>query len=194
MALTQKAKSAWELDVGPIDDSDWGEILEGTKTASPKMLDRLTQLYIIHRSYLMPQSLVFNQHVVHYTTLHYLSSWHILSPVMDLSNYANILASGCPLPKMGSPVALDPKLCLLGLLPDADIDKYLATFMYETLFLARKTVDQTWMQALPPTIQRWKRDINDTLLFQKLIYTHRGCPLKYYKVWDRCLGGGETCT
>lgn len=44
MALTQKAKSVWEQDVGVISDSDWEEILEGVKTASPKMSDRLTEL------------------------------------------------------------------------------------------------------------------------------------------------------
>lgn len=41
---------------------------------------------------------------------------------------------------MGSPVVLDPKLCILGLLPDADIDKFQATFIYETLFVARKAI------------------------------------------------------
>lgn len=35
---------------------------------------------------------------------------------------------------MGSPVVHDPKICLLGLLPDAEVDKYQATFLYETLF------------------------------------------------------------
>lgn len=40
-ALAYKAKTAQELDIGAIEDKDWGEILKGTKTAFPKMLDRL---------------------------------------------------------------------------------------------------------------------------------------------------------
>lgn len=58
---------------------------------------------------------------------------------------------------MGSPAVLDPKLCLMGLLPDPDIDTVLAIFLYETLFSARKIVAWNWMQAIPPTIQRWKK-------------------------------------
>lgn len=71
------------------------------------------------------------------------------------------------LDKMGSPVVPTPKLCLakLGLLPDLEIDKFLATFTYEMLFLARKTVARNWMQALPLTIQRWKMEINNNLPF-----------------------------
>lgn len=51
---------------------------------------------------------------------------------------------------MGSPVGLDPKLCLLGLLSDADVDKYQGIFICETLLIARKVVAKVWMQALPP--------------------------------------------
>lgn len=72
--------------------------------------------------------------------------------------------------------------CILGLLPDTDIDKFHATFIYETLFIARKVIAQAWMQTLPPTVLSWKRDINNTLPYKKLIYTHRGCTQKYSKV------------
>lgn len=95
---------------------------------------------------------------------------------------------------MGSPVALDPKLCLLGLLPDIDIDKYQAIFVYETLFLARKVVAKVWMPAVPLTLQMWKREINNTIPYRKMLYIHRGCPQKFSNVWDRWLDDGETCT
>ena len=95
--------------------------------------------------------------------------------------------------EMGSPATLDPKMCLLGLLPELDADKHLLTFLHETLFLARKVVARVWMQALPPTVQCWKKEVNDALPYKKLIYVHRGCPLKYEKVWGRWLTDGETC-
>lgn len=90
--------------------------------------------------------------------------------------------------QMGSPVTLEPKLCLLRLLPDSDIDKSLATFVHKSLFLSWKTVTRTWMQTLPPALQSWKKDINDALPCKKLTCTHRGCPLKYEKVWGRWMG------
>lgn len=95
---------------------------------------------------------------------------------------------------MGTPVGLDPKLCLLGLLPDADVDKYLAIFISESLFLARKVIAKVWMQAVPPTLQNWKKDINDTLPYRKMMYTHRGRPQKFSSIWDHWLEDGETCT
>lgn len=45
--VSQLAKEKWEQDKGPIENPDWVEILEGIKTASPKLSDRLTQLNII---------------------------------------------------------------------------------------------------------------------------------------------------
>lgn len=69
--------------------------------------------------------------------------------------------------EMGSPMVLDPKVYLLVLLSDAEVDKFQATFIYETLILAWKAVAGSWMQALPPTMQKWKRDINATLPFKK---------------------------
>ena len=71
--------------------------------------------------------------------------------------------------KMGSPVVLDPKLCLLGLLPDVEIDKYQATFLNETLFMARRGIAKVWMQAQPPSIRQWKRYVNDALPFKKFV-------------------------
>ena len=60
---------------------------------------------------------------------------------------------------MGSPVVLDPKLCILGLLPDVEVDKYHTIFIFETLFLARKVIAQRWMQNVPPTVQLWKKAV-----------------------------------
>ena len=55
--IMQVAKWKWERDLGPIEDTEWEEILEGVKTVSPKISDRLTQLYIVHQAYITPQRL-----------------------------------------------------------------------------------------------------------------------------------------
>lgn len=83
---------------------------------------------------------------------------------------------------MGSPVGLDPKLCHLGLLPDADIDKYLAIFIQEALFLARKTIAKVWIQAMSPTFHNWKREINGVFPYRKMIYANRGRPQKFSNI------------
>lgn len=75
------------------------------------------------------------------------------------------------------------------------IDKSLATFLYETLFSARKLVAKYLMRNTPPpTVQAWIGEINSNLPYKKVIYRHRGCPAKYNKVWDRLLDVPDTCS
>lgn len=95
---------------------------------------------------------------------------------------------------MGSPVQLDPKPCLLGLLPDATMDRFLAIFLSETLFCARKLVAKHWMRTISPTIRAWVGEVNASLSYKKVLYRHRGCPAKYHKIWDRWLDNTNTCT
>lgn len=44
-------KSSWEGDMGT---TEWSEALDTCKLVSPKLSDHLTQIYIVHRSYLTP--------------------------------------------------------------------------------------------------------------------------------------------
>lgn len=53
-ALAYQFKSRWEMDMGDVIDEDWEEVLATCKSVSPKLSDRLTQFYILHRSYLTP--------------------------------------------------------------------------------------------------------------------------------------------
>lgn len=94
---------------------------------------------------------------------------------------------------MGSPVALDPKQCLLGLFADTT-DKYTKTFLHKMLFSARKVIARNWMRPLPPRFAEWKVEINNTLPYKKFIYANRGCPAKYNKIWDHWLQDSDTCT
>lgn len=44
-------KPRWEREVGAMEDEDWSEALEAIKIVSPKLSDRLSQIYILHRAY-----------------------------------------------------------------------------------------------------------------------------------------------
>lgn len=96
--------------------------------------------------------------------------------------------------KWGPPLTLCPKQCTLGVFPDPDSDKFLYTFLQESLFMARLLISQTWLRAPPPTVQDWIAAVNAVLLCKKELYTHRGCPAKYCKIWDTWLEKASTCT
>lgn len=53
-ATANQLKTEWESDLGAVSGEDWEEALTNCKTVSPKLSDRLTHLYILHRSYLTP--------------------------------------------------------------------------------------------------------------------------------------------
>lgn len=52
--IIETSRIRWEVDIGPVEDSDLEEVLENTKMASPRLSERLSQLSIIHKSYLTP--------------------------------------------------------------------------------------------------------------------------------------------
>lgn len=84
---------------------------------------------------------------------------------------------------MGSMLQLDLKPCILGILPDADLDTFFATFLQEIFFSARKLIAKSWLHAHIPTLQEWIVEVNTTLRYKRLLYRHRRCPAKF-----------ETCT
>lgn len=47
-------KARWEDELGPMEDEEWSEALDTCKLVSPKLSDRLTQIFILHRQYLTP--------------------------------------------------------------------------------------------------------------------------------------------
>lgn len=126
-----------------MEESDWDEILENskktknTKKASPRLSGGFTQLYIIHKSYLTSVRIAKyhpNQNARGPRCAdHPCTFCHLLWTCPDIQNYwAQIIQFLHD--HMGSPLQLDLKSCLLGLLPDVPIDKFLATFLHETLF------------------------------------------------------------
>lgn len=194
--IIDKAKVRWEEDIGPIDDSDWEEIIENVKKTSSRLSERLTQLYVIHKSYLTPSRLVKfspdqNPNCPR-CSVSPCSFFHLIWECLDIQNYWTQIIKFLH-DHMGSPLQLDPKMCLLGILPDVNMEKFLATFLYETLFCARKVIARHWMRANSPTIQAWIDEINKTLPYKRVLYSHRGCPAKYNKIWDRWLNSSETC-
>lgn len=188
-------KLIWERDVGTIEDEAWEEALETCKNVSPKLSDRLSQIYILHRAYLTPLRIARYKRnppttcpMCNITTGTF---FHVIWSCSKIQEYWKQIVTFLH-DVMGSPLALDPKVCILGISPDA-IEKFTKTFLQETLFSARKIIARKWMRPEPPNIE-WKRDINTTLPYKKFLYINRGCPDKYNKIWDRWLQESETCT
>lgn len=53
-ALAYRLIDRWAGDVREMEDEEWEEMLDACKKISPKLSDCLTQLYILHKSFLTP--------------------------------------------------------------------------------------------------------------------------------------------
>lgn len=159
-------KTRWEGEMGPVADKEWSEALDTCKLVSPKLSELLTQVFIIHRSYLTP---------------------------LRISKYKRDQSSNCPMcnqatgtfyhllwqcskiqtfwtqviwflhDTMGSPITLQPKPCLLGIFPEPELNKFTKIFVYETLFSAKKVIARVWMRPIPPELSHWIVEVNNTL-------------------------------
>lgn len=195
--IIDTARIRWEDDLGPIDNSDWEDILENVKKTSPKISERLTQLYIIHKSYLTPARIAKFSPQQNPNCPRCSSNpctfFHLLWLCPEIQSYWIQIIKFLH-DHMGSLIQLDPKLCLLGLLPDTIKDRSIITLLSELIFYARKLVAKHWMCTDSPTIQAWIREVNASLPYKKVMYKHRGCPNKYHKLWDKCFNNANTCT
>lgn len=119
-------KSRWEGEVGSIEDDEWSDALNTCKLVSPKLSDRLKQIFITHRAYLTPLRIS-----------RYKSSEFATGPLCGqaVGTFFHLLWQ-CPKIQtfwvqvwflhdtIGSPITLQPKLCLLGIFPDPGLNKF----------------------------------------------------------------------
>lgn len=167
--------------------------MDTCKAVSPKLSNHFSQLYIMYRSYLIPLRL--GQYKIVQGTTHPMCSpdvgtiYHLLWKCPVIQGFWSQIIK-FPYDTIGYPVTLHPKQCLLGIFLNPDLDKFTKVFLLETLFSARKVIARQWMRTTPPKFTTWMLKINDTLPF---LYTDRGCPSKYYKIWDCWLQAFEMC-
>lgn len=131
----------------------WSEALDTCKAVSPKLSDILTQIYILHRSYLTP--LRFSQFKRDHPQLLPDVFHHLIWSCSVIQGFWKQIVDFLH-DTMGPPLTLHPKPCLLGIFPDSELDTFMIIFLQETLFLARKVVARKWMTLAPPTLAEWK--------------------------------------
>lgn len=178
-------KSNWETDLGEIEDEEWGNILETSKKVSPKLSDWLTHRYILHKSYITPSRLYKYKLDADSTCPRCGDTnstfYHLIWSCPPIHHYWSQVIKFLH-DHMGSPLMRCPRQCKLGLLPLPEEEKYLTIFLQETLFIARMQITQLWLRTISPTVQQWKRAVNLTLPYKKVLYSHRGCPDKFNKM------------
>lgn len=78
---------------------------------------------------------------------------------------------------------LDLRACLLGVIEKQDWEAHTKEAFHRVLFQAREWIMIHWKSEDPPKIREWVKNVGKVLRMEKLIYQHRGCTLKYERLW-----------
>lgn len=147
-------KSQMGDGLGVVDDEEWEEALASCKKVSPKLSDRLTHLYILHRSYLTPICLS-KYRPDHSSACPRCGDprgtfYHLLWSCLPLQEYWSQVITFLH-DRMGSPLMLRPHQCSTGPLPHLRRGKRnLTIVLQETLFMARMQIARYGSKFRPP--------------------------------------------
>lgn len=175
-------ETKWKHFIPEMSDEEWQEALEVVTKVSPSVNNKLIQLYIVHRSYLTPLRLHkmgrLSHDRCHSCGRPAANFEHLMWDCSYLQGFwSSVIAT---LSTMVQPqIPMCPKICILGVLDEECWTHHDRIFLSETLFLARKSVDNS------PTISQWISWVNQTVGMEKVVYKHRGCPQKFQKVWGK---------
>lgn len=84
-------------------------------------------------------------------------------------------------------VPIDHICCMLGILEEVIPEELIRAAFSRALFQARKLILMGWKSTLPPTSASWITHMGNTLIMEKYIYQHRGCPGRFEHIWSHWL-------
>lgn len=185
--MSLKCRTSWGEDIGHITDEEWSAIMETVPKVSLSSSQKLTQLFIIHRTYRTPYKLYkWNRRDEPFCPRCKIDNGtliHMLWKCPKLQRYWSEIISS--INKIWNlTFVVDPKLCLLGWLDEELYTPHTYRAITRMLFIARKLIAKKWLSVTPPTHAEWVNTINETLLREKLTYQQRGSPAKFERIWD----------
>lgn len=123
-----------DREVGQIEDEEWTQALDTCKVVSPKLSDRLSQIFILHRAYLTPLRIARykrdNPSTCHLCHIESGTFFHLIWACPRIQGFWKQVVDFLH-DTMGSPLTLDPKHCVLGIFPDQYIDRFTKIFLHE---------------------------------------------------------------
>ncbi|OCT72149.1 hypothetical protein XELAEV_18035116mg [Xenopus laevis] len=86
---------------------------------------------------------------------------------------------------LGLPHVATPKLSLLGLTEELQLNTRNRLLLLQLLFFAKKLILLHWKDTQAPRIRDWKQLANSNLPHIKAVYISRNCPTKFDLIWGK---------
>lgn len=177
----------WRSVIPDLTPEIVSDILESHTLVSPAINNRLIQLFIIHQCYLTPSRMYRMgrrgdsccPRCGHSPA----NFWHMMWDCSVLQDFWHEVVSLLT-EVIEQDVPCNPIVCLFGILDEEQWSHYNRIMLRETLFMARKTIALRWIDRRPPRLHTWKALVNKAIPYEKLVYVHRRCASKFYKIWD----------
>lgn len=78
----------------------------------------------------------------------------------------------------------EARRCLLNVWEPTDLSVHVKSWVMLALMIAKRNIAQKWGAAQPPTLEKWKQGLDWAMFAEKSVYSARGCPKKWTKVWE----------
>ena len=82
------------------------------------------------------------------------------------------------------PVALSPRLCLLGTSMSDNWNEYQCIYIDLAMLAARKCITLNWKESKPPVLVHWWNELSSYLTLDKIYYKSKGRSSDFLKIWQ----------
>uniref|UniRef100_A0A803JYP6 Reverse transcriptase domain-containing protein n=1 Tax=Xenopus tropicalis TaxID=8364 RepID=A0A803JYP6_XENTR len=181
-----RSRTRWEEELGTISDDQWEWVLNTPLIVSFSQRHKLLQLYTIHRAYYTVQRLhamkVLNSPYCPRCKTEIATLVHTLWGCPQLRIYWDGVCEWLTskIPEWGPS---DARKCLLVLDLNASLDLHTKIFITKALFQAKRILTLHWKDTAPPSIQEWKKAMEDLASLERTILDKKGQMLKYIQIW-----------
>ena len=181
-----KVLSSWERDVGTFEEDQWEGALQAVQGCSLNTAQRLSQLFILMRVHYTPARLfrmgLGEDDICPRCARDRGDLIHLMWRCPKLHLYwSGVLDTLTTV--FSATISRDPKVCVLGVLDDIQLEDNPRQAIGRALFQARKLILHHWKASEPPKISEWITQMGAMLRMEKYIYQHRGRRGKFDLLW-----------
>ena len=179
-------REKWEGLVGDLEEEDWRDASMAHREMAISSRLRLLQWKIFHMAYRTP-ALLSKMYRGYEARCPKCSGapadffhliWHCPVTQTFWAKVGRTLSGVC-----GRPIALTPRVGLLGLLFDVGGNRASRRFVGMATLLAKREIARYWMRPVSPSMSEWRAAMDWAAKTEEPIYLARGCPHKHSKIW-----------
>lgn len=186
-APLQSLRSKWVQDGFELDDENWRDAVSSPRTVAIPANLCLVQLKILHRVYVTGSKLahmgILGGNECRRRCGGTATFMHIIWECSKIQTYWQEIHQTLR-EVLETDIRLETRRCLLNIWEPTDLNSHAKSWVTLALMIAKRNIAQKWGAEQPPTLDKWKSDLDWSMFREKSVYISRGCPGKWSKMWE----------